>query len=148
MVNYREDLAKAPNQTATAVSDLSGKGSPSPAVTAERLTASLDSVSSRVAVTTSSSYLPQGPSTGGQKSYPQQQVFPGMGAQGGEGVMGVAGAGSGGSGLMMATPSPSANSLSSALNMVSLEQDDSVFSPSSVDDERMKIIEKVLCRAC
>ena len=45
-------------------------------------------------------------------------------------------------GGILTTPS-SSDSLNSALNMVSHDQDDSVFSPNSVDDERMKIIEKV-----
>lgn len=82
---------------------------------------------------------------GGQNSsYPPQQGFSSM--MGGQGV-GARGRNEGG-GLMlnsqMATATPS-TSLSSALNMVSSshDQDDSVFSPSSVEDERMKFIEQV-----
>ena len=62
---------------------------------------------------------------------PPQQIFPG----------GVTN-----SGLLIATPSSSSSmpsSLNSAMNIVSHDQDGSVFSPSSMDDERMKIIEKV-----
>ena len=68
---------------------------------------------------------------------------------GGGDITSAGGVSGGGSGmLMMTAPSGSRaggtpNSLSSALTMVSHDQDDSVFSPSSVDDERMKIIEQV-----
>lgn len=95
--------------------------------------------------------LPQGAAP---SSYPSQQVGQASGVQypppqlgfpssmvGGQGMRGVSEGG-----LMMtssatvaATPSP----LSSALNLLSHDPDDSVFSPSSVDDERMKIIEQV-----
>lgn len=54
-----------------------------------------------------------------------------------------------GGGLLTTTPtSMLSNSLSSAMSiasghMISHDQDDAVFSPSSVDDERMKQFEKV-----
>ncbi len=76
---------------------------------------------------------------GGQKTY--ASAFSNVvGGQGMVGVAPAAGGVSGGSG-MLGTGTPT--SLSSALTMVSNDQDDSVFSPSSVDDERMKIIEQV-----
>lgn len=59
------------------------------------------------------------------------------------------GARSEGGGLMLGAHNPSASAAvtttpSSAVNIpVSHDQDDSVFSPSSVDDERMKLIEQV-----
>lgn len=96
----------------------------------------------------------QGMAASGKSSYHPQQGF--SSAMGGQGV--AAGRNEGG-GLMMASHNPSApaavtttpSPLSSALNipvsrdqnMVSHDQDDSVFSPSSVDDERMKLIEQV-----
>ena len=88
-----------------------------------------------------------------QASYPTQQTYAGgvvrpqhpagIRAMGGGAISAPGGVS--GAGLMLTMPNSAGtpDSLSSALNMVSHDQDDSVFSPSGVDDERMKIIEKV-----
>lgn len=84
---------------------------------------------------------------GGQKSsYPPQQGFSSM--MGGQGA-GSRGDRSEGGGLMMTTTAPAGtpSPLSSALDVVSHDPDNdpdnAVFSPSSVEDERMKFIEQV-----
>lgn len=103
--------------------------------------ASTNSHSQAKAPSASSGTQSQGSSGNMKSSFTtaSQQIFPGS-VVGSQGVGGVSGGG-----LLMTAPnnlSAVLNPLSSALNMVSNE-DDSVFSPSSVDDERMKIIEKV-----
>jgi hypothetical protein len=81
---------------------------------------------------------------GGKKSqFNSQQGFSAVGNQGvadrSEGGLMLGSHVTTASAAVVTTPSP----LSSALNMVSSDQDDSVFSPSSVEDERMKMLEQV-----
>ncbi len=92
----------------------------------------ITSSSSNNAQVSYSSRLQQSPSVG----HPPQQIFTSSGGTHG-------GGGDGGDVLRTAVPSSSPAVPISSGHMISHDQDDSVFSPSSMDDERMKIIEQV-----